>query len=133
MSLCQKNSAARLVLKARKRDHVMPLLRDLHWLPIQACIEYKLSTLRHSFFSGTAPQYLSPLLQVYIPSRQLRSSSDSKLLRIPHVKTKTFGQRSFSFVALSVWNSLPQEIRNIPLTSDVKSALKTHLFKITYD
>ena len=128
-----QNSAARLVFKARKRDHVTPLLRDLHWLPIHARIEYKLSTLCHSFFSGTAPQYLLPLLHVYTPSRQLRSSSDSRLLRIPHVKTKAFGQRSFSFAAPSVWNSLPQEIRNITLTSEFKSALKTHLFKIAYD
>ena len=41
------------VLKAHKRDHVSPL-RTLHWLPIQARIEYKLSTLCHSFFSDTA-------------------------------------------------------------------------------
>ena len=31
-----QNSAARLVLTAHKRDHVSPLLRTLHWLPIQA-------------------------------------------------------------------------------------------------
>ena len=37
-----QNSAARLVLKAHKRDRVSPLLRTLHWLPIQARTEYKL-------------------------------------------------------------------------------------------
>ena len=71
-----QNSAARLVLKAHKRDHVSPLLRTLHWLPVQARIEYKLSTLCHSFFSDTAPVCLSDLLHVYSPSRQLRSPSD---------------------------------------------------------
>ena len=30
-----QNSAARLVLKAHKWEHVSPLLRTLHWLPIQ--------------------------------------------------------------------------------------------------
>ena len=45
-----QNSAARLVLKAHKRDHVLPLLRTLHWLPIHACIEYKLSTLLSLLF-----------------------------------------------------------------------------------
>ena len=29
-----QNSAARLVFKAKKRSHVTPLLRSLHWLPI---------------------------------------------------------------------------------------------------
>ena len=63
-----QNSAARLVRKAHKRDNVSPLLRTLHWLPIPARIEYKLSTLCHSFFSDTAPVYLSDL-RVYSPSR----------------------------------------------------------------
>ena len=45
-----QNSAARLVLKAHKRDYVSPLLRTLHWLAIQARIEYKLSKLCRSFF-----------------------------------------------------------------------------------
>ena len=31
-----QNHAARLVLKKIKRDHVTPLFRKLHWLPLQA-------------------------------------------------------------------------------------------------
>ena len=122
-------SAARFVLKAHKRGHVLPLLRTLHWLPIQARIEYKLSTLCHSFFSDTAHVYLSDLLRVYPPSRQLRSLSDSRTPRIPHIKTKTFGYRSFSLAAPSVWNSLPHDIRHIQSVTAFKTALKTHLFK----
>ena len=83
----------------------------------------------HSFFSDTAPVYLSDRLRVYSPSRQLRSSSDSRALRIPHIKTKTFGHRSFSHAALSVWNALPHEIRHIQSATAFKTALKTHLFK----
>ena len=123
------SSRVRLVLKAHKQDHVSPLLRTLHLLPIQAHIEYKLSTLCHFFFSDTAPVYLSDLLCVYSPSRQLRSSSDSRTLRIPHIKIKTFGHRSFSHVAPSVWNSLPHEIIHIQSATAFKTALKTHLFK----
>ena len=83
----------------------------------------------HSFFSHTAPVYVSDLLRVYSPSRQLRSSSDSRTLRISHIKTKTFGQRSFSHAAPSVWNSLPHDIRHIQSVTAFKTALKTHLFK----
>ena len=61
-----QNSAAKLVLKAHKRDDVSTLLRTRHWLPIQARIEYKLSTLYHFFFSNTAPVYLSDL-HIYCP------------------------------------------------------------------
>ena len=41
--------------------------------------------------------YIAQLLSVYISSRHLRSSSDTRTLRIPFVKTKSFGQRAFSF------------------------------------
>ena len=74
-----------------KRDHVLSLLCALHWLPVQAKIDYKLSTSCHNF-SDSPPAYLSDLLTVYTPSRQLRSSADTRTLRVPHVKTKTFGQ-----------------------------------------
>ena len=124
-----QNSAAQLVLKAHKQDHVIPRLRTLHWLPIHARIEYRLSTLCHSFFSDTAPVDLSDLLCIYSPSKQLRSSSASKTLCIPHIKTKTFGHSSFSHAAPSVWNSLPHEIRHIQSTTAFKTALKTHLFR----
>ena len=83
----------------------------------------------HSFFSDTAPVYLSDLLHVYSPSRQLRFSSDSRILRIPYIKIKTFGNRSFSHASPSVWNSLPREITHIQSTTAFKTALKTHLFK----
>ena len=124
-----ENVTALKVLKAHKQDHVSPLLRTLHWLPIQARIEYKLSTLCHSFFSDTAPVYLSDLLCVYSPSRQLHSSSDSRTLRIPHIKTKTSRHHSLSHAAPSVWNSLPHEIRHVQSATAFKTASKTHLFK----
>ena len=40
--------AAKLVSKARKRDHVQPLLQALLWLPIQARIDYKLCVITSS-------------------------------------------------------------------------------------
>ena len=122
-----KNSAARLLPKAHKWDHVSSLLKT-PLLLIQPCIEYKLSALHHFSFSDIAPVYLSDLLRVYSPSRQLHSSSDSRTLHIPHIKTKTFGRRSFSHAAPSVWNSLPHEIRHIQLTTAFNTTPKTRLF-----
>ena len=109
-----QNSAARLVLKAHKRDHVSPLLRTLHWLPFQASIEFNLSTLCHSFFSDTVPAYLSDFIHVYSPSGQLRSSSDSGLI---------FMSRSF---CLGV---LPRGVGDIQSTTAFWAALKIQLFK----
>ena len=127
-----QNSAARLVLKAKKHDHVTPLLHSLHWLPIQARIDYKLAVLCHNFFSDSCPSYLTELLSVYSPTRQLRSSADTRVLSVPTTRTKTFGERSFSFCAAKQWNSLPLHIRSIQTTKSFKTALKTHLFKIYF-
>ena len=44
-----KNSAARQVFQCRKQSHISPIIMSLHWLPIKACIEYKLSVISHSF------------------------------------------------------------------------------------
>ncbi len=38
---CVLNVAAKLVADGRKYDHVTPFLRELHWLPIRQCVEYK--------------------------------------------------------------------------------------------
>ena len=38
-----QNNAARLILKKSKRDHVTPLLKELHWLPVKYRIQYKLA------------------------------------------------------------------------------------------
>ena len=40
-----QNSAARPIFQCRKENHISPLLMSLHWLSINACIEYKLSEL----------------------------------------------------------------------------------------
>jgi len=47
------NAAARLVCSARKYEHLTPLLRDLHWLPIHERIEFKLAVLVFRCLHGT--------------------------------------------------------------------------------
>ena len=85
------------VFKARKHEHIKHLLQKLHWLPVVSRIQYKVATLCYNSFTESYPVYLSELLTVYHPSRQLRSISDTRTFRILFTKTKTFGQRVFSF------------------------------------
>jgi len=126
-----QNNAARLIFRCSRSTHVTPLLHSLHWLPVDRRIDYKLSLLTFKSFNNQAPAYLSDLLHVYTPSRQLRSSADTRLLRIPHVRTKTFGQRSFSYQAPTTWNKLPLTVRSASSIPSFKSSLKTTLFTIS--
>ena len=123
-----QNSAARLVMKKRRRDHITPVLRDLHWLPVKFRWQFKLAILAYRHFEGTLPTYLSDVLCIYQPSRSLRSSNE-KLLKVPRRSLKSAGERSFSFMAPSVWNSLPVSVRNKSNLTQFKSALKTHFFQ----
>ena len=123
-----QNDAARLVCKSSKFEHVSPLLHSLHWLPISDRIGYKISSLTHSAICGTGPEHLPELVQIYTPSRPLRSSSDTRLLCIPSVRTKTYGQRSLSYQAPTTWNNLPAPLRHTESVTSFKTSLKTHLF-----
>ena len=129
-----QNSAARLVFKARKHKHIKPLLQKLHWLPVVSRIQYKVATLCYSSFTESYPVYLSELLTVYHPSRQLRSISDTRTFRIPFSfhENKDLWTRAFPFTGPTQWNSLPYDIRHSVSTSSFKQALKTHLFKSEY-
>ena len=49
-------TAARVVTSSSSRCHVTHLLRELHWLPIQARIHYKLCLMMFNIRSGKAPE-----------------------------------------------------------------------------
>ena len=124
-----QNNAARLILKKSKRDHVTPLLKELHWLPVKYRIQYKLATLAFRHFDGTLPPYLSSSFCTYQPSRSFRSSTE-RLLKIPKSYLKTFGERSFGYIAPTVWNSLPADLRASPSLPTFKANLKMYLLRL---
>ena len=132
-SLCDKlqklqNFAAKVILGKSLYDHVTPCLIHLHWLPIKFRINYKISLLVFKCLNGLAPSYLSNLVEIYVPSRNLRSINQYKLKT--HVtKFKTLGDRSFSSAAPSVWNALPLELRREKSIDIFKKNLKTFYFK----
>ena len=127
-----QNSAAKMILRKKKRDHVQPLLAQLHWLPVEQRIQYKLGTLAYRHFDGTLPPYLSDKLSHYTTSRTLRSSSQL-LLTTPQTKLKTAGGRSFRFQTPHTWNSIPLEVRQSPSFNSFKSNMKTHLFRTAFN
>ena len=105
-----QNQAAWLILKCKRTDHVTPLLKQLHWLPVKARITYKIAVFCHKCIHSNAPSYVCDLINMYEPSRQLRSS-DQFLLKVPKKGSKKLAERSFTHYAPSVWNSLPKELR----------------------
>ena len=106
---------------APRHHHSTPLLEKLHWLPISERIKYKVACMCFSAINGSGRAYLSELLHVYTPSRTLRSSSDTRTLKIQQYKRKTHGFRTFSRSGPHIWNSLPQDLRHCSTLSSFKA------------
>lgn len=128
-----QNTAARIITKTKPSDHITPVLMSLHWLPVKYRIQYKVLLLTYKCLNGKAPSYLSELLQLYQPTRVLRSSEDGPLLKIPASRLRYTGDRAFSVAAPHLWNELPRKIRESRSVDNFKSNLKSHLFKLAYD
>ena len=126
-----QNAAARVLTKTRRVEHITPVLRSLHWLPVSQRIDFKIILLTYKALNGSGPQYIRDLLVQYEPSRPLRSSG-AGLLCVPKVRTK-HGESAFSFYAPHIWNKLPENIRSAECLTSFKSRLKTYLFTVAFD
>ena len=98
-----QNSAARLVTLARRREHITPILRSLHWLPVHFRIIFKILLSTYKALNGLTPDFIRDLLRFNISGRTLRSSKN-KLLDEPRANLKTYGERAFSVAAPRLWN-----------------------------
>jgi len=54
-----QNAAARLITGTRRCDHISPVLRQLHWLPVPQRVSYKIVTLVHRCLSGHVSSYVA--------------------------------------------------------------------------
>jgi len=121
-----QNAAARLVLSLNLRDHVKPALKQLHWLPVVYRIQYKLCLLMHHAHFGTAPQYLTDVVQsVTSASRRsgLRSANTAKYVK-RCTRTK-FGERGSASPAQLLGIMLPDDLQRCSDTNVFKNQLKT--------
>ena len=124
-----QNSAARALTYNKKSAHITPILHQLHWLPVINRIQFKLLVLVYKALHGPAPKYLVDLVQPYVPTRALRSSTEN-LLVVPRVRLSTVGGRAFSVVGPKLWNKLPLNLRATDNIRTFKKLLKTHFFKL---
>ena len=124
-----QNTAARLVTLSRKSEHITPILRSLHWLPVHHRITFKTLLFTYKILNRQAPNYLSDLISLRssTSSRSLRSSSKLQLTLGPRTHT-SYGDRAFSVTAPNLWNKLPVNIRNANSLNQFKTLVKTHLF-----
>ena len=102
----------RVVSGSKKYDHITPVLKNLHWLPIRKRIEFKILLLTFKCMQGCAPLYLRELLVKQANTRTLRSNTKN-LLQIPLTNLKRFGDRAFCAYAPRLWNELRKQLKTL--------------------
>ena len=118
-----QNMAARVITFTPRREHISPVLRSLHWLPIHRRIEFKILLLVYLCLHDIAPRYLAEMLTTHAVTRSLRST-DKQLLVVPRSKLKRHGDRSFNVVAPVLWNSLPESMKSSSSVASFKRTIK---------
>ena len=82
-----QNTSARLITRTKKHNHITTVFVSLHWIPVQYRIQYKLLLYTLKVLNGLAPIYLAELINIYQPTRSLRSEYEIRLIQ-PRVRTK---------------------------------------------
>lgn len=127
-----QNTAARILKGARKRDHITPILKELHWLPVRFRVQFKCLALVFKCIHGLAPVYLCDLITFHRPSRSLRSESNKYNLLVPFSRSSMASERAFSIAGPRLWNALPDYLKDHTDLCKFKEDLKTYLCCLAY-
>lgn len=117
-----QNTAARFLTRTRKREHITPVLRPLHWLPVRFRIHFKILLFVFKSLKQLGPSNIADLLHHHTPLRSPRSS-DQLLLTVPPSRLKSRGDRAFAVIGPKLWNELPLHVRLAPSVPIFKSRL----------
>ena len=126
-----QNAAARLTTAAKRREHITPILRQLHWLPVRRRVEFKITSLVYQVLLSKVPTYLADDIHLASESsatRSLRSSSGRKC-SATRVHSR-FGDRCFAAAGPRIWNNLPASLRDKEVScTEFRRQLKTFTFQ----
>ena len=77
-----QNTAAHIVSRTARHNHITPVLKKLYWLPVKYRVQFKLLVHTHKALHDCSSVYLRDMLQMYTPGRTLRSQN-TQLLVVP--------------------------------------------------
>ena len=104
-----QNSAARFIFDIPQYESAKPYLQQLHWLPVQERIHFRILTYVFKCLNSQVPKYLSELLHTHQSSRDTRSSKEYRLNQL--VIPNRFSKKAFSYMGPVLWNNLDNSIR----------------------
>ena len=122
-----QNTAARLISCSHKYHHITPVLIELHWLPIEYRLKFKILLHVFKVINNLSPTYLTDLnTHQPVPSRSLRSTdlNTHLCIRSKYLPKHDSFRHFFSNRVVPVWNLLPESIVSSSSLSAFKMRLK---------
>ena len=115
-----QNQAVRMLKRIPRRNHISPVLRELHWLKIHDRIIFKILPLTHKAVNNTAPEYLCDLIRFNVRVRRFVHGHPLicvyyVLPQLVKLCANSFFDRSFMYAAPTLCNALDLDIRLLPL------------------
>lgn len=123
-----QNSCVRFIFNLRKFDHISLKYSQMRWLKIHDIVKHHYAIFIHKVLHTSKPEYLREKLIFRGELHDVRIRN-TDTLSIPYHCTTLF-QRSFSYTAANVYNSLERELKKLPLAAfarTVKSQLTNSL------
>ena len=121
------NSAAHMLIRTPWQNHITHILQQLHWLPVQQCIIYKVLMIAFNALHKLAPAYIKRKWLNW--NLSLDDQCDLRInivlypvLELSHMETKAV--RVFTPV---LWNKLPISMCKCDDISVFKRHMKTYL------
>ncbi|XP_029430276.1 activating signal cointegrator 1 isoform X3 [Rhinatrema bivittatum] len=118
------------VTSTSRSEHISPILRNLHWLPVNFRILYKSITVIHKTIHHHLQLDLEIPFKLHSSNRPTRDNLKGTL-KFPPTKASrlsTTKDRAFSIAGPSIWNNIPSSLRLEPCLLTFRKRLKTWLF-----
>ena len=122
-----QNKAVKLISGAQWRDHVTPTYLKLQILKLNDLYLYEVAKLMHKHTRKKLPTsfstFFAPVKAIHTRSTRLASSELN--LYLPRYKSQKL-QKSFKYQGVKIWNSIPQDLKQLPFNR-FKTKYKKHL------
>ena len=123
-----QNKCMRFCLQLGNRSHMGAFeFERINWLPIEDRFSQCVSSQVYKFFQKKCPAYMS---DIFSPSGTSRTGTRTSFLKLTQPSRRTnLGQRALSYQGPSIWNKLPDKVKQSCSVNSFKHNLKRYYFE----
>lgn len=122
-----QNACCRLICRVRKYEHISPSIKQLRWLKIENMFKMNFLMFLTKIIHSSQPVYLRNKL-VFRKDTHERNLRHLNTLTMPSHRTAMF-KKSFTFVAVTLYNNLNGDVAKYLNKRSFKSILKCFLLQ----